>query len=111
MAYIPGKSEPSKTTAPEQIVLHSSFLSCATYDASTFTLTLEFKTGEPIIYRYVFPAVWNEFKLHPSPGKYWNENIASKKGQPRYPSFALKRGLKVSDITAAKKKYKHGVKF
>lgn len=107
VSYLPGKKDKPAGSTPEQIVLHSSFLSAATYDPASFSLTLEFKTGEPIIYRYVFPAVWSEFKLHPSPGKYWNENIKGGK----YPSFSLKPGLKVSDITRAKKKYKHGVKF
>ena len=106
MAYLPGKKESKKPAAPEQIVLHSSFLSSATYDSSAFSLTVEFKTGEPIIYRYVFPAVWEQFKLHPSAGKYWNASIKGK-----YPALNLKRGLKVSDITRAKKKYRHGVKF
>lgn len=103
MGYLPSKPEPSTTPLPEQIVLISSFLSTATYDASTFSLTIEFKTGEPLVHRFVFPAVWQEFKLHPSPGKYWNASIKGK-----YPTLNLKRGLKVSDITKAKKKYKHG---
>jgi len=107
MGYLPSKPDKPKTSAPEQIVLQSSFLMSATYDASTFSLTVEFKTGEPIVYHYVFPSVWQQFKEHPSPGKFWNASIKGGK----YPSINLKRGLKVSDITKAKKKYKHGPAF
>jgi hypothetical protein len=105
VGYLPGKPEPTKTTAPEQIVLQSSFLMSATYDASTFSLTIEFKTGEPLVHRFVFPAVWQELKLHPSPGSYWNRSIKGK-----YPTLNLKRGLKVSDITKARKKYRPSAK-
>lgn len=103
MAYTPTKPAPSTSPAPEQIALQSSFLQTATYDAANYSLTVEFKTGEPFIYRYVFPVVWEQFKQHPSPGKFWNESVKGK-----FPTINLKRGLKVSDIEKAKKKSRTG---
>ena len=100
MAYT--QTKPAATVQPPaQIALKSSFLQAATYDAREYSLTIELKTGEPLVHRFVYPSVWEQFKESPSPGKFWNASVRGK-----YPTISFKRGLKVSDITKAQKRYR-----
>jgi hypothetical protein len=101
VAYLPSKPPESSAPKPEQIILRSSFLQSATYDAANFALTLDFKSGHSLVHRYFFPITWTQFKEAPSHGSFYARNIKGK-----YPMIALRTPLKVSDITKAKKPHK-----
>lgn len=101
MAYTPSIAEPTSTaTEPETIALKSSFLSAASYDPVNYAITLAFKNGYTSIHRFVFPSVWNEFKISTSHGSYY-ANVLKK----QYPAIPLHQKLRVSDLTKAQKTF------
>lgn len=102
MSYLPTLAMPVSPTAPETIAIpHSSFLQAATYDASQYNLTLEFKNGTTVFHRFVFPIVWSQFKESTSHGSFYARSI-----KKQYPSISFHAGLKVSDFTSAVKKHR-----
>lgn len=101
MAYLQYKHDKTASPKPEQVVLHSSFLSAATYDSENFALTIDFRNGQSIAHRYFFPVTWEQFKLAPSHGSFYSRMIKGK-----YPAIPLNQNLKVSDLTKAKKSTK-----
>ena len=95
-------AEPSSAPAPETIAIpHSSFLQAATYDASAYSLTLDFKSGHQIVHKFVFPMVWQQFKESPSHGSFYGKSIKGK-----YPAVTFKMPLKVSDLSKAMKEHR-----
>lgn len=100
MAYTPALEPTSKSAQPEQMALKSSFLSAATYDAASYSLTIAFKTGYTSVHKFVFPSVWNEFKISPSHGSFY-ANVLKK----QYPAVPLHEKLRVSDLTKAMKEF------
>lgn len=104
MAYLHSVAVAPSAPAPESIVLvHSSFLQAATYDAENYSLTLDFKSGHQVVHRFVYPIVWQQFKEHPSPGSFYAKSIKGK-----YPSVSFRTPLLVSQFTRAKKESTHG---
>ena len=102
MGYLPAKAEQATTAKPETFALpHSSFLQAATYDAASYALTLDFKSGHQIIHRFVFPMVWQQFKESPSHGSFYSKSIKGK-----YPSITFHQPLKVSDLNRAMKEHR-----
>jgi KTSC domain len=102
VSYLPSLAEPPATAAPETIALpHSSFLQAATYDASQFALTLDFKSGHQVVHRFVFPMVWAQFKEAKSHGSFYATSI-----KKQYPSVTFKRPLLVSHLTRAIKEHR-----
>ena len=102
MAYTRAQAEKKKETAPETFAIPgSSFLQAATYDATNFSLTLDFKNGSQIVHRYVFPMVWQQFKESHSHGSYFSRNIKRK-----YPSVNFRKPMKVSDMSKAMNEYR-----
>lgn len=101
MAYLLANSETPKETKPEQIVLGSSFLQVAEYDATNFVLTLHFKSKLSLIHRYFYPTTWEQFKLAPSAGSFYSTMIKGK-----YQAIPFHPAMKSSDITKAKKEHK-----
>lgn len=97
MSYLPGKAPKPKKTPNETIGLaHSSFLQAATYDPQEYSLTLEFKNGTQVVHRYVFPAVWAQFKEAKSHGSYYARSI-----KKQFPSVSFQQPLKVTDLKRA----------
>lgn len=88
----------SDPTKPETIGFHSSFLAQATYDPPSYTLTVDFKSGHQLIYKYVFPTIWQAWKEAPSKGSHYSTEIKGK-----HESVSIKKPLLVSDYDKARK--------
>lgn len=102
MAYLYATAS-AQVPAPktEFLVLSSRFLSVASYDPANYLLTLVFKNGYESLRKFFFPSVWAQFKIHPSPGKFYHEQI-----KKQYPAIPSKPVLKVSDLTKAKRQHR-----
>lgn len=85
-------------TKSETIGFHSSFLAQATYDPPSYTLTVDFKSGHQLIYKYVFPTIWQQWKEAPSKGAHYSTQIKGK-----HESISLRKPLLVSDYDKARK--------
>jgi KTSC domain len=106
MSYLPGKPEAPAATKPETIHVQSSFLMAATYDATNYSLSLEFKSGHSIVHRFVFPLVWTQFKEHPSQSSFYARSIKGK-----YPAVSFHTPLLVSHLEKAIKTHRgHALK-
>jgi hypothetical protein len=102
MAYLPGKPAEATGTKPDVIGLaHSSFLMAASYDPSTFTLTLDFKNMRQDVHRFMYPMTWQQFKEAPSHGSFYSRNIKGK-----FPTVNFRKPMKVSDFSKLVKSYK-----
>jgi hypothetical protein len=102
MAYTHAMAEKAKAPKPEIIgIPGSSFLQSATYDPSTYSLTIDFKTGSQIVHRYVYPMVWQQFKETPSKGSFYARQLKGK-----YQGIEFKPQLKVSDLDRAIKQHR-----
>ena len=102
MGYLPSIAEKPAAAKPETIALpHSKFLQAATYDASSYSLTLDFKSGHQSIHKFVFPMVWEQFKQATSHGSFYGKSIKGK-----YPSVTFHQPLKVSDLNRAMKEHR-----
>jgi hypothetical protein len=95
VAYLPGHSSADKKKAePEEFAIPgSSFLAKATYDATNYALTLDFKNGTQNIHRFVYPMVWQQFKEARSHGSFYSRSLKGK-----YPTVNFKNVMKVSDF-------------
>lgn len=82
----------------EDLGLQSSFLARASYDSASQKLTLSFHSGQEMAYWPVDEDTWEEFRLAPSQGRYYLQNI---KGKSQ--SMAIQQPLKPSDIKQPRK--------
>jgi hypothetical protein len=97
MAYTQSMKKEGTAKPPETVAMvSSSFLQSATYDADNFSLTLDFKNVSQVVYRFVFPVVWQQFKEQPSHGKFYSQSIKGK-----YPSVNFRMPMKISDLNRA----------
>ena len=102
MSYTQTKKEEKKSSKPEEMGLpNSSFMQSATYDSSSYSLTISFKNGNDIIHKFVYPMVWQQFKESPSKGSFYSRQIKGK-----YPAINFQTGLKVSDFNRAIKEHR-----
>jgi hypothetical protein len=100
---LPGQNEKSKAPKSETIAIPgSSFLQSASYDAATFSLTLDFKTGLQEIHKMVYPMTWQAFKEASSHGSFYARQIKGK-----YPKVSFRTTMRSSDFTKAMKERGH----
>jgi hypothetical protein len=62
-----------------QIAPQSSFIEAASYDATSMTLTINFKNGGQQQHFFVYPAEWQQALQEPSFGAWYNKNLRGKK--------------------------------
>lgn len=105
MAYTHAVKADSKVPRAESIAIRSSFIQTAAYDGASQTLTVEFKTGEPLVYHEVDKQTWEQFRETPSKGSFYARMIKGK-----FSSVNIKRGLKVSDFEKAVEKTRRQVR-
>lgn len=105
MAYLILKSAATPAAAPQTLVPSSSFLQLASYDPTNFALTLWFKSKYWVVHRYFFQLTWQQFQLVPSQGSFYATQIKGK-----YPAIVVHSPVKVTDLTQARKKFRHEVK-
>lgn len=63
----------------EKIEHPSGFIESADYNATTLTMTINFKNGAQSQLFFVYPAEWEAYKMAPSKGSFFNKALRGKK--------------------------------